>query len=269
MRRTDRRAYAVALATLLVAVPLAVGLASGHALTPYPPLPVAEGIAVLTNLSAPIVEAGGSGTISGTIHDPLNETIRVVSVTLEVYAFEPSAAVSSSSVPGGVPTTGSVTLSDSNASGATLVLSLPDLAANRSEGFSVDAVSAGGASAGVYAVRVGVAFAAGGTDYELRSRGYFSASAWENATSLPGNQSTLNLSRLGVSGVVPETGVQVLPPSVSPYLYGLLGAALVLAGAGGYYAARGRSKSSSGARSAPEERSAESAFGKSRTSDGD
>ena len=259
----------MALAVLVLATPAAVGPAAGGPLAPYPPLPVTEGIAVLTNLSAPIVAAGGSGSISGTIHDPLNQTIRSVSVTLGVYAFESSPVVNSTSVPGGVPPGGGVTLSDSNASGATLVLSLPDLAANRSEGFSVDAVTAGGASAGLYAVRVGVAFTAGGTSYELRSRGYFSPSVWENATSLSGNRSTLNLSRLGVSGVVPETGVQVLPPSVSPYLYGLLGAAIVLAGAGGYFAARGRSKSRSGARSVPEERSAESAFGNRRTSDGD
>ena len=263
--RPSRWVGPATLVTLLLLLPSPVATAAPVPVA-YPPLPVAEGIAVLTGLSAPIVAAGGSGTLTGAVHDPLNGSLSALFVRLSVYSFEPSPGGSAvTAVPPGSP----VALSDPNGSGGSLVLGLGDLAAGASEGFSVDVVTAGDAPAGAYAVRLSVAFVEAGVGYELESRGFFSASAWENATRLPGNRSTLNLTQLGVSGVVPETVVQVEPPAITPYLYGMLVGAFGLAAAGGYYATRARRKSSSGARSAAEESRAESAFGKSRTKDGD
>ncbi|MGI0133121.1 MAG: hypothetical protein ACREDK_08585 [Thermoplasmata archaeon] len=263
--RPGRRPFTVALVLLVVGGVGAAGTGATRGVT-FPPLPVSDGGALVTDLSAPSVPAGGSGTLAGNLHDPLNATITSISVTIAVYAFEATPGGGGPTTPpAGVP----VDLTDAHTSGTSITLALADLAANRSEGFGVDVVTSGNAPAGVYAVRIGVAFVEGGTAYRFESRGYFSASQWQNATQLPGNRSTLNLSRLGVSGVVPETAVQVEPASIAPYLYGVLAGALVLAGAGGYYAARVRPKSSSGAREAPDARRAESAFGKSRRSDGD
>ena len=126
-----------------------------------------------------------------------------------------------------------------------------------------------GTPAGTFDLRCSVSFTEAGNAYLLESRGYFSNSAWASATEGPNGTSTLNVSRLGVSGIVPESAALVRPSPVAPWLYGILGASFVLAGVGGYLAWRRGPGSRSRKRAPPDPQRAASALGKSRTSEGD
>ncbi|MCI4318165.1 MAG: hypothetical protein L3J96_06465, partial [Thermoplasmata archaeon] len=204
------------------------------------------------NLSAPSLSPGTSGSFDGWVHDPLAVPLSAATLTFTIYAFEPfPGGAANTSVPLGAH----VQLVSASGSGSSVTLSFGTLQP--------------GAPVGAYAVSLGLAFMANGSNYWMASRGHFSAAEWLNATSLPRGNSTLNLSRLGVSGVIPETAVQVQGSSVAPWLYLLLGASLVLAAAGGFYAIRRGPKSRSGANLSPEESNALSAFGNRRRRDGD
>jgi hypothetical protein len=101
---------------------------------------------------------------------------------------------------------------------------------------------------GDYAIRTGLDFGVNGSAYLLESRGYFSYDTWSNATAGAGGSPTLNLTRLGVSGVLPETALAVESTTMPWVLGGLVAGALLLAGAGAFYAVRRGPRSSSGAR---------------------
>ena len=92
---------------------------------------------------------------------------------------------------------------------------------------------------------------------------------WAAATELPNGSATLNLTVLGVSGVLPETAVVVAQSALPWLLAGVLGAAALLVGAGAWVYFRRGPASNSGMRSADVDHQAPSAFGKRRTSDGD
>lgn len=156
---------------------------------------------------------------------------------------------------------------------------IPALGPGATTSFSVNVAVPSSASTGSFFVRDQATLSAGGTTYELRSRGYFSDALWSQATlsSCGPNDNctpTLNLSLLGVSGVLPETGISVVNPWVPWVLGGVLAASLLLAGAAGYVAFRPKRRdaergSSSGANSPPRRRRAARALGKSRSKDGD
>jgi hypothetical protein len=237
--------------------------------SPYPVLPLAQSNAFLSNLSLPVMAPGSSGTLTWTVHDPLGSAIDQVVLRFEVYAFNAYPGNATSGVgPGPAPG-----LSNGTGSfGATASYSLGSLGPGTRQSGSTDVIVPSGAALGDYAVRSSLRFAVNGTGYYLASRGFFSASSWSYATNgshAPTGLPTLNVSRLNVSGVVPETAVTVLIPSANWWIYGLLVGAIVAAGIGGYYGVRRGPGSRSGARKAPDESSAESALGNSRTSDGD
>ena len=260
LRASGRAAAAdVVLVLLLLAVVAAPSTAAP------PVLPDNVWSALLVGLDAPALAPGGSGTVSGSVDNPLAGPMTAVVLDLEYYAFNAFPGNATGPIPGDA----GVALSTSNASGLAVSLSLPPLATGAGESFSVTTVAGSAAPDGTYALRFALTFLENGTSYRLESRGYFSAEEWANATSGPGNTSTLNASRLGVSGVVPETATLVRSTSYFWPLYALLAGAIVLAGVGAYVAWRRGPGSKSGVDGPAEPQSAPSAFGNNRKRDGD
>ena len=234
-------AVSVALTVLLLsAVP-----APGAAATPYPGLPIGDDSSFLSNLTAPSLTPGGSGSITFHVGDPRSfAAMSAITVTLDVYAFNAFPGNASSTV----ATAGTPILVTGNTSGTTANVTLSSLAPGGEESGSVGVATSDSSPSGAFAVRTALTFEANGTDYRLESRGWFSASAWAAATELPNGSATLNLTRLGVSGVTAETAILLTSSSWEWALALILGASFVLVGAGAYVYFRRAAKSSSGAR---------------------
>lgn len=251
--------------TIVVAVLLlfaAAGTLPAARAAGYPPVPPADQGAFLESLAAPSLAPGGAGEVALTVHDPLPLPLTSIVVSLEVYAFNAYPGNATGPVP-----PGSVTLGGSGTPASNV--SLPDLSPGAAQAISVAVASSSASPTGTYAVRTAITFTENGTAYRLASRGYFDAAAWAAATSGPNGTTELNVSRLGVSGVVPETAVLVRTNPFPLVLVLLAGVGAAVVGAGAYFAARERPGSTSGTRPTRDVRSAPSAFGKRRTSDGD
>jgi len=258
------RARAVGLSLSLVLVLGLLGPPSAVGATIYPALPEYLYGGFLFGISAPVLTTGSSGTVALTVGDPLPTSLSSVVVTLSEYAFNAYPGNST----GPVPSNG-LLLSGAAVAGANVTLNVGAVSPGVGQSFSVAVAAPGGCPQGTFAIRTAIEFQSNGSVYRLESRGWFSAAEWSAATSGPGGTSTLNVTRLGVSGVVPETAVLVRDnPYVLP-LYGILGVALIFAAAGGYYAFRRGPGSRAGARGSDEPSHAPSAFGKRRTRDGD
>jgi hypothetical protein len=230
-----------------------------------PPLPIEKGGELLSTLSLPSAAPGASSTLGFVVSDPFFANLYNLSLTFELYSFNPAPGTG----PTGLPTS-SPSFAGGSAGGLSRLLTYPELVPAEPWTAPVTLSIPGGAPLGAYAVRDSLTFTMNGTAYLLDSRGYFTESQWTSATVLPNGSPTLNLSRLGVSGVLPETALLVDNPAPVAYaLYALLGAAILLAGAGAYLAARRPRRSSSGAVGPPREKAAPTAFGNSRRSDGD
>ena len=231
-------AVAVALSVLTLSVP-AVGA------TGFPPLPVGYDATFLSNLSAPDLAPGSSGTLSFHVADPASfAPMTDVVLTLDVYAFNafPGNATSS------IATAGAPVLITPTTSGTTANLSLASLSTGGQEDGSVGVATAVDTPIGAFAVRTALSFVANGIDYRLESRGWFTASEWTAATELANGSTTLNLSLLGVSGVTAETAILVASSNWDWALALILVASLVLVGAGAFVYFRRGPKSSSGVR---------------------
>jgi hypothetical protein len=243
-RRVDRRLGRLFLAPVVALVTLTL-LLPGPALAAPPTLPLAYDGTLLSNLSAPSLTPGGSGSISFRVADPGSfGSISSVTVTLQVYAFNAYPGNASSTL----ATAGVPVLVTPSASGTSVNVSLGPLAPGESETASVGVVTSANTPSGDFAVRTALSFRANGTQYLLESRGWFPASVWASATELPGGGTTLNLTVLGVSGVTAETAVLVTSSSWDWALGLILGAGLVLVGLGAFVYFRRERKSSSGAR---------------------
>jgi len=251
----------VALAVVLVVV---VWLPGARAST-YPPLPLADDRGFLGNLSAPYLAPGGSGSITFTLGDPLSVEMTSATLTLEVYAFNgfPGNATSV------LPVASAPVLSNASGSGSTAVVSVPLLDSHGTYHGSVSVASSATTPSGTFAIRASLSFVANSTTYLLESRGWFTAAEWAAATELPNGSATLNLTTLGVSGVLPETAVLVEESAFPWLLAGVLGAAFLLVGVGAWVYFRRGPSSSSGIRSADVDHQAPNALGSRRTKDGD
>jgi hypothetical protein len=276
-----RRPVAVALLLAFLLVGSVVGVAPAARATGYPVLPEVDEGRFLTNLSAPILSPGGSGALTFTVANPLAGPITAVVLTFELYGFNafPGNAT------GPLPESGAPVFPGGAFNGSGDVIRIAQVGPGGSYSApgntSVTISVPSSAPSGTYAIRSSLAFSAGGKGYVLESRGFFSAALWSSATILPNGSRlpngsllpngtpTLNLSRLGVSGVIPETALLVETNSVAPWLYGVLAASIVLAALGGYFAWRRGSRSSSGARKPPPPQKARTALGKRRRSEGD
>jgi hypothetical protein len=226
-----------------------------------PTLPIETGRGFLVQLALAPVAPGGSTNLQFTLDNPLASTLTGVTLEFGFYAFDPSPGGHSEAVPAEGPT-----LSSGTAATERIRLSVGTLL-GRSSGWSAPVTVSvpGSAPLGTYALSDDLNFTTNGTSYRLASIGNFPTSLWDNATLTANGTPTLNLTRLGVSGILPETALLVQSSTaIDVALYGLGGAAVVFAIAGGYVAMRRRGPSSrSGASSAPEESHAASALGKS------
>jgi len=254
-------------AVALVALTLLAGAPAGRAAS-YPTAPLSVGRQLLSNLSAPSIGPGGSTAIAYRVHDPAGFfPLSHVVLWFEVYALNgyPGDAV------GPVPVSNGPVLENASGSGSSVNVSLGSLALNASVNGSVSVTTSAATPAGTYAVRTALRFVANATDYLFESRGWFSQSAWTNATVAANGSGTLNLSRLGVSGVLPETAVYVAPSSWPVALGVLIALGLVLVGVAAWLYFRKGPGSSSGAGKdePPGATNAPRAFGSSRNSPGD
>ncbi|MCI4340511.1 MAG: hypothetical protein L3J73_04520 [Thermoplasmata archaeon] len=252
-------------ATVLLVLALVATCAPGAGAA-YPTLPLALEGRFLTDLSASVLQPGESGSISFVVADPLPADMTNTVLRLEVYAFNayPGNATQTAP-PDAVEFVSDGLLGNTPAVSLLLQTVVPGAPVPE----SVPIASSASAPSGTYAVRFTLDFDANGTSYHLASRGEFSDALWAAATTGPNGSSTLNLSRLGVSGVIPETGVLVRTNPFPVALTVILGAAIVLAAAGGYYAFRRGPSSRSGATTPDDPNHAPTAFGKRRKRDGD
>jgi hypothetical protein len=244
---------------LLLILPGTVGSSAAS----YPVLPDADWSSILGQLSGPTLTPGSAGSVTFRVTNPLPDPLDGARVSLQVYAFNPTGGgggslppvISSPTFPGGVLGNNST--------------APPVIPFSTSWNWSVHVTVPSTAPTGDYAVRLSVSFSMNNTSYVLESRGFFSASAWASATEYPNGTPTINASRLGVSGVVPETSILVSPASTPFVLYAVLGVGLGLAALGAYWWTRSETKSKSGARRPSPPQSAPTAFGSNRSSDGD
>jgi hypothetical protein len=243
--RSCLRAPIVA-AALMLTFFLLVGGSAGARGAPFPPLPIALDRDFVGNLSGPTMVPGAQTALTFSVSNPLSGTIANVVVTLAVYAFNgfPGNATST------VPIAGAPTLSSATGSGTTVTVPCYSILSHDHRDESVGVVTSASTPAGAFAVRVAMSFtlAPNGTAYELESRGWFSDATWKAATELPNGSATLNLSVLGVSGVLPETAVYVANSSWDWVLGAVLAAAIVLVGAAAWVYFRKGPGSTSGTR---------------------
>jgi hypothetical protein len=233
--------------------------------TGYPVLPLAYDREFLGNLSAASLTPGASGGIAFSVTDPLSGALTNGSLTFQVYAFNafPGNATST------VTVAGAPALSFDGASGGSVSVTIPALSSGGAYRNSVGVATSDSSPSGTFAVRTLLSFVENGTSYLLESRGWFTAAQWANATVLPNGSATLNVSRLGVSGVLPETAVLIEASEFPTVLALLLVGAAVLVGIGAWFYFRRGPASSSGVGRAGADQKAPRAFGSKRTRDGD
>ena len=227
----------LAIAVLSSAVPAAVA-------APFPPLPIGLDTTFLSNLSGPEMSPGAQSALAFEVTDPSTfARMSNITLTLEVYAFNafPGNATST------ILSAGTPLLVSSTSSGTAVNVSLPPLLPGIHYDGSVGVSTASNTPSGTFAVRTALSFAANGTNYRLESRGWFTASLWAAATELPNGSLTLNLTTLGVSGVTAETAILVASSNWDWALALILGASIVLVGAGAFVYFRRGPKSSTGA----------------------
>ncbi len=240
--RGHRALPVAALGALLV---LATLLGPTAAAAPYPELPLGDGAILLGNLSAPTLAPGQSGQLGYSIVDPLPSALASTVLTFAVYAFNafPGNATST------VPVAGAPVLSNASASGPTVSIAIGGLAPGARAAGSVGVSTSSSTPSGTFAVRTQLEFTSAGVAYRLASRGWFTAAEWAAATELPNGSATLNLTVLGVSGVLPETGIVVASSSFPWVLAGVAAAGTAFVGLGAWFYFRRESPSRSGTRS--------------------
>jgi hypothetical protein len=258
------------LVLLLVGLLLLPALPAPAAAAAPPTLPVASWGGFLSGISLPTLSPGASGVVSFAVSDPLSVPIGNVELTFGIYAFNAYPGNATGPVPANGPDfSGPGTVGDGS---ATIAVGNhtpggPSFTSPGTVALGIGAPS--GAPEGTYAIRTSLSFLAGGTSYRLESRGFFTTAEWENATSPPGAPSSLNVTRLGVAGVIPETAILVRSNPFPVVLAVVVSGAAVLAAVGGYWAVRRGPRSRSGATVGPPPSQAETALGNSRSSDGD
>ncbi len=233
----------VALAVLGTVVLLAATgalLEPAHA-TVYPPLPE-PGRAVVSNLSVSSVVPGASTPVWFVVSNPTNASLLGTTLTLGVYAFNGFPGDASAAL----PVAHAPVLANASASAEVLNFSIGTLPSGATVGGSVLLATSSDTPTGTFAIRTALSFSSGGQPYRLESRGWFSASVWQNATELANGSGTVNLTRLNVSGILPETAVLVRPASWPIVLGVLVAVGSALVGLGAYVYFRRTSASRSG-----------------------
>jgi hypothetical protein len=266
---TQEIALSVVAAAIILLTPAQLSSEPASASAPaFPVLPPAYEGKFLSNLTLAPLAPGSTGTLTWQLANPLQGALSTVTLSFGLYAFNAYPGNATGNLPSGsVPQ-----LSLQGVAGPSVNFTTSSLVHGAVASSPISVTVPVGTLLGDYAIRCLLTFVENGTAYRLASRGYFSAAAWNYATngsSGPSGNPTLNVSRLNVSGVLPETAVTVLNTSGPLWIYGLLAGAVIATGIGGYYSVARKRGSTSGTRTPPDPSRADNAFGKSRTSDGD
>lgn len=267
MRRRPRLPRSTTVGAIAFALLLLTALPSARA-SPPASAPLALDRDLLSNLTAPSVNPGASSSVSYSVADPAwFGSLSSVVLVFQVYAWNHYPGGS----PGGVPSGAAPLLLANGRSALVANITIGSVASGTATHGSVGFVTSAGTPTGTYAIRAKLTFTENASGYVFESRGWFSESAWQNATTAPNGSGMVNASRLGVSGILPETAVYVAPSDWAWAIGALVAGGLVLVGAGAWLYFRRGSKSSSGAANgeAPGAMNAPSAFGNSRSNPGD
>jgi len=224
-----------------------------------------DGAAFVVSFSLPPTTAGGRTALTFVLQNPLSIPVTHVTFTAEIYAFNafPGNATSPQPPPN-APLIGNGSTTGSSASQSWAAWP----AGSRWSG-SFPVTSSAATPVGTYAIRTRLILVDNGSTDRLESRGWFSAALWASATETSNGTATLNLSRLGVEGVLPETAAQIVGPGLNGLLVGLVVAAFVLAGVGAFLYFRRGPGSRSGMEAGSAANHAPRAFGTKRRRDGD
>ncbi|MFG1530416.1 MAG: hypothetical protein AAFA34_03985 [Thermoplasmata archaeon] len=265
MGGSSSRATALGTAGAVIVVLLLMGSALPTTAAQAQPMLPDEGSAFVVAFSVPSVTAGGETAFGFVLQNPLPTPVIRITFTAELYAFNafPGNATSPQ------PPPNAPLIGNGSASGRSVAQSWAAWPAGSRWSGSFPLTSSADTPVGTYAIRTRLTFVLNGTLDRLESRGWFSAALWASATQTTNGTVTLNLSRLGVAGILPETAVQILGPGVSDVLVGLIVAAFVLAGVGAYLYFRRGPGSSSGVEAGSPASHAPSAFGRRRRREGD
>ncbi len=89
----------------------------------------------------------------------------------------------------------------------------------------------GNTEQGTYFVRFTLTFIYNGSNYLMKSRGHFSKEQWEDATTntTEGDPGNINITKLGVDGIIPDTTFGVKKPWPRWPLYVLIGLTVMFA----------------------------------------
>ena len=223
------------------------------------------------SLSRPTLSPGQSGTLDVTISDPVNETLSSVSLSFELYYWD-SAGGSNGTLAATDTWAPSISYDGGPASLGVGGITLNNLPRGSTRDIELTIAVPSGCPSASYLIRTAANLTvSNGTVYRMLSRGYFSNAVWQSATVLPNGAPTLNLSRLNVSGILPETAVPVNSGTSQSWIWILLGISLVLGGVGGYLWIRSSAgpKERSGTSPSLRRKKAARAFGNKRAREGD
>jgi len=184
--------------------------------------------------TTPVIRPGETGVLNFTIENRYEGDITNLRLSTEIYRYatiETSRNISRiSSMPGFAPDNGHTL----NERGNIAYQHIDLLEPNSTYKIRYYITTSKSTAQGTYFVRVEMYFNYNGTgedsEYHMRSRGYFSDELWDNATTkhegdtdrTHGNTGNINLSVLGVDGILPDTSFAVKNPIPKWPLY-LLG----------------------------------------------
>ncbi len=256
---------------LALALTLPGVLATPTSGAPPPPLPSPESAGLL-ELSTPTTTPGTSVTVGLTVTNDLGTPIDNASLQVAFYRFDVNGATQGLSPGDAWAPTFSGTLAlpsgvQGRGEGLSGNFTLPSLPPAGTVRLTLPVAVPASAPAGSYLLRDRLLVNTTQAEYLFASRGYFPDALWARATLTGNGTPILNLTLLGVSGVVPESALGVVSPWVTPILLGILGTALAVAAAVGVHLVRQRRRppkhqSSSGASGEPDRNQAPRAFGK-------
>jgi len=162
------------------------------------------------NFTTPIIIPGESGILNFTIKNRYNLPLRNVYLALEIYHWariDDSSDISEISEP-------PYFFSSTNSS-TLLSLRFGLIKSNETVEVREKIKTKGDTREGTYFVRTMLTFTYNNTSYVMKSRGHFSKELWNQATSEPDEHEdtgTINLTLLGVDGIIPETTFSVRKP---------------------------------------------------------
>lgn len=168
---------------------------------------------ILGDFSTPIIQPGNEGNLDFNLTNPYEFDIEDVVLTAEVYAYadlDEKKDISEIDEPPIFKLEGMT-----RRSSRLEVLSSEQILPQR---FSIQTTD--NTEKGVYFVRFQIEFmdSEGENESLMRSKGYFTDSDWDNATKRPGRSDepyysgSINITMLGVNGILPDTSFTVKTP---------------------------------------------------------